>query len=149
MHLTLNFSGEPRAVQSMRVCQIGGFLRKYQPKAVTDWKNWIRLQAIDQLPEGWQVIADTPISVDCEFRFTPPKSMRASLRRDLMAGSAVAWKTTRPDLGDNLRKGVLDALTGIVWRDDALIARDSGRKIYAREPGIKIMIQTIAESETI
>ena len=38
--------------------------------------------------------------------------------------------TSRPDLSDNLHKGFLDALKGILFRDDALIVWSESRKIY-------------------
>jgi len=136
--LLLNFSGEPKAIQSVRFAKIGAHFSKYQPKQNVEWKNFIKITAIGQLPPDW-VLLDAPVGITVEFRFTPPKSMR---KRDILAiqSGNVVYKTTKPDLTDNLCKGLIDALTGVVWRDDSLICRVASVKRYAMTPGVAMKI---------
>lgn len=131
--LALSFPGRPRAVQSVRFARIGPFLRKYQPQEVVEWKNLIALQAQTQLPPGFSAFDGVPLRLIVEYRFAPPKSMPKRDLRALQAGAAF-YKTTKPDLSDNLNKGLLDALTGLVWKDDALIAQVHARKLYTAGP---------------
>lgn len=136
--LLLNFSGEPKAIQSVRFAKRGEHFSKYQPKQNVEWKNFIKITAISQLPADWAIL-DAPIGIAVEFRFTPPKRMR---KRDLMAirDGNVIYKTTKPDLTDNLCKGLIDALTGVVWCDDSRICRVYSVKRYATTPGVQMKI---------
>lgn len=56
-----------------------------------------------------------------------------------------SWYLSKPDL-DNLVKAIKDALTGIVWKDDALVCRELTSKEYAaadENPGAAVMIEVI------
>jgi Holliday junction resolvase RusA-like endonuclease len=72
MKLNFIFRSEPKAIQSARFANIGGFMRSYQPKANKDWKNWIKLQAQMQLPSDFTMINE-PIT-KLHFVFKPLKS---------------------------------------------------------------------------
>lgn len=69
MNLKLHFTGNPKAVQSFRYTKSG---MRYQPFSVTDWKNYIRLAAQQQLPPGF-VILDSPLMVSAVFTFSAPR----------------------------------------------------------------------------
>lgn len=138
MEVSLYFAGEPKAIQSVRVAQIGGFIRKYQPKANVDWKAYLRVLAIDQLPTDWEPLSDA-LELHVDFSFAPLRSMSKKLRARI-AGGEIVYKPSRPDLCDNLMKGLCDALTGVVWRDDAQICRVSSVKRYGDKPGIAITV---------
>lgn len=141
MTITFTFPGEPRAVQSVRFAKIGNFMRKYQPKTVTEWKSWIKLQAVDQISRncpGFKPFSG-PLGVDVDFVFTLPKSACKADRMAVSNGLTV-YKDTRPDLGDNLCKGTFDALTEIVWLDDSQIVEIHSRKVYGLRPMIAIKV---------
>ena len=127
--LAFLFFGRPQAVQSFRFARTPFGMRKFQPQAVVDWKNRIRLEAVAQLPLRFAPFADTPLRIEVEYLFSPPKSLP---KHDFVAiqQGRVFFKTTRPDLADNLNKGLLDALTGIVWKDDSVIVEVYARKVY-------------------
>jgi len=46
----------------------------------------------------------------------------------------VIYKTTKPDLVDNLMKGLFDAMKGVVFIDDALVCKTETEKIYGLVP---------------
>ena len=73
MNLKLHFTGNPKAVQSFRYTKSG---MRYQPFSVTDWKNYIRLAAQQQLPPGF-VILDSPLMVQ-------KKTFHAGERRQIL-----------------------------------------------------------------
>lgn len=70
-----------------------------------------------------------PVAVAITFRFPRPRGHFG--KRGLLP-SAPSQVTTLPDI-DKLVRAVLDALTGIVWRDDAQVVVLDIRKAYQRE----------------
>jgi Holliday junction resolvase RusA-like endonuclease len=57
------------------------------------------------------------------------------------------YHTMRPDL-DNLVKSVKDALTGVIWKDDAQIIRLVAEKRYGREMVI-ISVMSVGRKEVV
>lgn len=130
------FPVEPTAVQSARFFRCGGGIRSYQPEKVTNFKRGIRISALNGLPPDFRPF-DVPLKLEVDFVFAPLRSMR---KRDLakIAAGEIVWKPSRPDLTDNLLKGLSDALTGIVWTDDAIVCEVHSRKIYGDTPCIRL-----------
>lgn len=141
--LKLKILGEPKAIQSFKVAVFGGKVRGYQPKGNTDWKGFIRLHASQNLPQGWEPQTES-LYVICKFYFPPTKSWTKKKLQQLREGG-IFHKITKPDLSDNLRKGLLDALTGVVWKDDSIIAMDSGWKRFSFTPRICITVYRILD----
>lgn len=139
--MNFTFEGEPKAIQSVRFANRGSFTVKYQPKQNTDWKGYIRLSAVSQLPAGFAVL-DEAIAISVSFIFLPPKSMKKADLKNIELGKTV-YKFTKPDLADNLCKGLLDALSGVVYRDDSLIAKVQSRKIYGITPRIELTVERL------
>lgn len=83
-----------------------------------------------------------PIQCDVTLYVTRPGGHYG--KRGLLP-SAPLYPTTRPDR-DKLARAVFDALSGIVWRDDAQVVTGSTSKLYAdgRGPGVEIRIERIA-----
>ena len=135
------FRTEPKAIQSVRFCRIGDHVRSYQPKCNAEWKNFIRLAAAEQLPEGWQSL-DGPLALEVDFVFSPLRNFPKRTLQAISAGNRV-YKSTKPDLCDNLLKGLCDALTGICWRDDAQICKVSSCKYFGLDPMIKLRVNQI------
>ena len=57
-----------------------------------------------------------------------------------------AWHESKPD-ADNLSKAVKDALSGLLWRDDAQVACMEVRKVIAsgqEQPGVEIVVEKLA-----
>lgn len=136
--IELYFPGEPKAVQSFRFTKEG---RRFQPKATTDWKGYIRLAALEQLPQDFRLL-DCPLALSVGFAF-PPLAAFPKVKRAALEAGAMLWKSTRPDLTDNLMKGLCDALTGIVWIDDARICKVASAKTYSLEPGITVIVEPL------
>ena len=53
------------------------------------------------------------------------------------------YPTTKPDL-NNLIKPLEDALTGIVWVDDAQIVRSREEKVFGEEPEVRVIVTQLA-----
>lgn len=55
------------------------------------------------------------------------------------------WHDTKPD-AENLAKGMMDALTGIVWADDRQVAKALIAKFYAsadEQPGVFVQVERL------
>lgn len=77
---------------------------------------------------------DVPIAVTLTFYLERPRS----------APRRVLWPAKRPDW-DKLARLVCDALTGVVYRDDALICRATVEKVFAadRPAGCSITVEVL------
>jgi Holliday junction resolvase RusA-like endonuclease len=109
-----------------------------------DWRADIRdaaMRAVDGVPTSayWE----RPLAVGILFTLPRPKghylptnSRRAApeLRPD-----APKHPAGKPD-ADKLLRAVLDALTGLVWRDDAQVVDILARKLYGERPGADITV---------
>ena len=87
-----------------------------------------------------------PVSVTLDFFFARPQGHfgKKGLRK-----SAPKHPAVRPDL-DKLVRAVLDALTGVAFRDDAQVVTLTARKRYCEDnvsPGLRVEITNLAPSE--
>lgn len=137
---TLHFAGEPKAVQSVRFARVGNFMRKFQPKEVTDWKTYIKVMAMQQLGQDFKPLAAGEhecIELRVVFTFPIRKSETKRRKAWVMAGGRI-MHNRKPDLTDNLMKGLSDALTGILWADDAKVCLVGSVKVDGEMPAIDL-----------
>jgi Holliday junction resolvase RusA-like endonuclease len=75
------------------------------------------------------LLENIPLAVEASFFFDKPKSTKKDVRH----------KITKPDL-DKLLRGLLDSLTGIVFRDDAQVVACSVRKGFGLPSRVEVAI---------
>lgn len=63
-----------------------------------------------------------------------------------MEGQRKPWPTSKPDLL-KLARGVEDALTGIVYEDDAQIVFETMRKQWSQIEGVQVRVQEMTSSD--
>jgi Holliday junction resolvase RusA-like endonuclease len=87
---------------------------------------------------GREPVAEHPLHVSLRFSFVRPKS---HLKKDgsLRKGKPQAM-TRKPDV-DKLVRPVLDALTGIVWRDDSQVTAVWADKFYGATNGCWVKVE--------
>ncbi|MGA9668433.1 MAG: RusA family crossover junction endodeoxyribonuclease [Terracidiphilus sp.] len=78
--------------------------------------------------------AGVPVRVCVTFVFQKPKSAPASRTRP----------TVKPDL-DKLARSTTDALTGVLWADDAQVVEYSLNKIYGTLEHVQVSVQLVEE----
>lgn len=131
MTLQLFIPGEPIAQPRQRHRIVGkgreAYVQSYVPTThpVQGWKAAI-IASVKQMPHGYHV-KDEPVGLEILFQFERPESHRK--KRGGLAKGAPRFKTSKPDL-DNLEKAVKDALTGVLWHDDAQVTYVWKRKVW-------------------
>jgi Holliday junction resolvase RusA-like endonuclease len=159
MKLKFFFPGIPFSKQSVRANPVYGrdgspvvytdersgrkrvLIRYHQPKAITDQENNIRAIAISQLPPAFKPFDGEVHVCRLDFVFPPLKSFPKIKLMNIVSGST-EYKTTKPDLLDNLSKGFFDSLEGILYLNDSQICETiSTRKIYGMTPGISLEVE--------
>jgi crossover junction endodeoxyribonuclease RusA len=128
--------GEPKPQGSMKGFSVAGRIQVVHAKS-TDlavWRHAITSSAFDLWGEHPPL--DVPLVVTLDFLLPKPKS--APKKRYL--------PDRRPDL-DKLTRAVLDALTGIVFTDDARIVTLTAHKFFARERpiGVHVSVRPVEE----
>lgn len=83
------------------------------------WRHLVAAEASRSL-NGAGLNMHGPVSVDAHFYLPRPKAL----------GKRAKPHITRPD-ADKLARGVLDALTGVIWRDDSQVESLVVTKQYA------------------
>jgi crossover junction endodeoxyribonuclease RusA len=97
------------------------------PKTLKDW----RAAVASVLQNQWAgPPIDGAVSVELYFSLLRPKS----------APKSRIWHTTRPDV-DKLARALLDAMTGIVFRDDSQVTDLVVQKRYWQESGVRVIVQ--------
>ena len=108
---------------------------------VRPWREAVRQEAL----KIGLVVSDQPIYLHLLFRFHRPKGHYNA--KGQIKPSAPTTHTTRPDL-DKLARSTLDALTGVLFRDDSQVAFLVASKEYAMPgelEGCQIEIRTISD----
>lgn len=130
--------GVPRPKQSFRFTKSG---KSFQSEQVTKEEVSFRTQIIPQLPKIFAPF-DEAVEMHCLYVFPYPSSMKKK-DIELAKGGKIYYKTTKPDITDNLNKGVADAMNGVVFIDDARICIFTAMKIFGDIPRVEIKINTL------
>ena len=99
----------------------------YTDKKTQEYERAIKDFILLQNPER----LDGAISLNVIFMYSTPRN-----------GSH--YKTNRPDI-DNLLKGLLDPLNGILWADDSQVVEVHASKVYGRADAIYLEVKNVSE----
>lgn len=104
------------------------------------WKALVADAAVENIPSvnGARRLLQGPLKLSVTFYLPRPKGHFGA--RGLKP-SAPIYPTVKPDVTKLLR-AVEDALTGIVWRDDAQIVSQFAQKVYGEPARTEIHIAT-------
>lgn len=126
-------------------------------KRVAPWRSDVRdaaMAALDNEVLGGRpnpgYALTGPVAVELAFRWPRPKGHYGTGRNaGVLKPAAPVWPATLPDL-DKLARAVLDALTGIVWVDDAQVVDLGLRKRYAdgEGPGVTVTVSDLRRLRT-
>ena len=131
------YHGIPRAQGRPRATRMGHFTRVYEAKDDTLNKSNIRAQVVAQGPEYHE---SGPVTVSLICNFPRPKS---HFNTRGLSPRAPEHHAQKPD-AENVAKAILDALTGVCWKDDAQVCSLAVHKAWTdREP---VTMITVAEA---
>jgi Holliday junction resolvase RusA-like endonuclease len=139
--LAFTIPGEPRGKGRPRATSRGGFTRLYTDKKTASYENLVALAAREALA-GREPL-DEPVGISIRVRLCPAASLSNRKREAMLSGAE--HPTKKPDL-DNVVKAVMDGCNAVAFRDDALVVRQTASKVYARVPGVDVVITTIKEA---
>jgi Holliday junction resolvase RusA-like endonuclease len=125
--IAFTVTGQPQPKGSARAFMPKGWTRPIITSANPNLKQWEatikgELQRVmaDTPRDVLNELYDAPVSVTLIFRVARPKSL----------AKRVTEATKKPDL-DKLARGAIDALSGVLFRDDAQVVAINARKQYA------------------
>jgi crossover junction endodeoxyribonuclease RusA len=105
----------------------------HEKRPVLDWRRSVASQAAQALPAAWSLI-DGPCVLDVTVYRPRPKSAPGRV-----------FPATAPD-ADKLLRAIGDALTGIVYRDDAQIVTATLRKRFGEPARAAIEVVELIET---
>lgn len=142
-------TGEPVVYRNKNTGRRQVLTQQYQNKDVKENERSIQLVAKEQLPAGFTP-TDRPIAVTrLVYSFPPIKSLNKAQKQAIEEGKFVL-KHTKPDLTDNLSKGLFDALQGIVYMNDSQICSMCDVfKEYSNRPGITVHFRILEKDDSL
>jgi Holliday junction resolvase RusA-like endonuclease len=133
--ITICIKGDPYSWAAPRVTGRVTYNPKSRQKRDYIWQ--VRSQYREKALEG-------AISVDLRFFMPIPSSW--SIKRKNRALNEEIKHTSKPDI-DNMTKAALDALKGIVFKDDNQICEIHAKKSYSEKPMVIAYIRQIQNKE--
>lgn len=116
--------GRPRAARN------GRRIVMYDPKDSREYKQYVSLIARQHAPK---TLLEGPLSVRMKIYRQIPKSTTKKDRALIFEGKK--RPITKPDT-DNYTKSVLDALNGIIYKDDSQVTDLYASKYYSDDPRV-------------
>lgn len=116
------------------------FSQTYDPKNSRDFKATMHLLAQTELIAEGKYQIEGPCVMTIHVFVPIPKSFSKKKRQQALDG--IIRPTNKPDV-DNLAKGVMDSLTGVLYTDDRLVVQISVYKFYREREGVDVTIQSL------
>ena len=134
MEISFDVLGRPAPQGSKKSIGGGRFIEA--SKFLPSWRTDVKIAATTAVTmNGWK-IAEGPVELEVLFYLDRPSTISKTKR---------PYPIVPPDV-DKLVRAVCDALTGLVYRDDAQVIRLLAWKTYAdtREPGAFIRVNELS-----
>lgn len=138
--------GEPTPKQSVRSRvvkskSVKNYVHHYQSNKIKDKEKSIAEVVSLQVGDDFKPY-DCCLRADVEYIFSLPKSATKEEREAINNGYMV-YKTTKPDVTDNLNKGLFDALEGVLYTNDSRISVICASKYYGLQPKTILILTPI------
>ena len=127
--------GKPVGKGRPRASTRGGFVRMYTDAKTLTYEAAIKDEAAKAMGNAELFETAMHLHVNCYYQL--PKRWPKRLQQQALDGEV--FPNVKPDL-DNVVKAVLDAMNGVVYRDDAQVVNLVATKRYATEPRVEVYI---------
>ena len=117
--------GVPVGKGRPRFAKRGNFVSTYTPERTASYENLVKVLAMQEMSGNQRV--STPVNVLIDIAVRPPVSWSKKKREQALNGET--YPTGKPDI-DNVAKGILDAMNGVVYLDDKQVVSLMVRKFY-------------------
>jgi Holliday junction resolvase RusA-like endonuclease len=131
--IVITMNGEPQGKGRPRFARG----HAYTPQATRNYETALKFAA--QVAMRGREILEGPLKIEVFAGFGIPKSWSAAKSARALIGTI--RPTGKPDI-DNVLKA-MDALNGIVWRDDAQVVTASISKRYTDNPRLRIEVERL------
>lgn len=141
----LTVYGEAQPAGSKRGFQVGGHVQivDANPKS-KGWKSHVATVAGERM--AGEPLYEGPLLLSVTF-VRPRPAGHFNSKGELNAqGLRNPYPITRPD-ATKLLRGVEDALTGVVWRDDSQVVIQVANKVYGEPARVDILVEEIREED--
>ena len=110
----------------------------FERKESRNYKAYVRMLAVKAMEaHALQTIEDA-VKVDIRICKAVPKSF--SKKKSIDALNNNIRPTTKPDV-DNIAKAIMDALTSVVWKDDAQVCSLTVTKEYSNSDCVSVTVK--------
>ena len=133
MEIVITVPGEAVPQARPRVTHCG----TYDPPKCRAYKQKVALYA-KTVMRGKKPLSGA-LNLDVVVYRSIPKSW--TKKRRFAAAAGDVDPTTKPDI-DNLLKGLMDAMSGIVWNDDSQVVNVMAEKVYDTKPRAVVKVST-------
>ena len=128
-------TGKPVGKGRPRASTRGGFVRMYTDAKTLGYEAAIADEAARAM-SGAEPF-ETPMQMQVSCYYPIPKSWPKKIKQEAI--DEEVFPKVKPDL-DNVVKAILDALNGVVYRDDAQVVNLVATKRYATEPRVEVYV---------
>lgn len=136
--------GLPIPQGNLRASVVNGhaYLHEKSKGPLSAWRHAVASAAQPYAPK---TLWEGPVSITLLFTLPQPKSRKEWAGRGKNKRRVKWWPDRRPDV-DKLARACLDALTNVVFRDDAQVVGLSATKRYGA-PGVVVYLRRIGEED--
>lgn len=113
----------------------------YTPQKTVDFESMVSWYA--KAAMAGKPLYEGALCVFLYYGIPIPKSLEPRIKR-----GEIIYPTKRPDM-DNYEKSVLDAMNGIVYKDDAQVIEVIQKKRYSRNPKVIVTICKVNTDQKI
>ena len=128
--------GKAQPQERPKFSRFGKGVRAIDPPKSRAYKELVKLVAWQNKPS--EPIQE-PIKLSVDIYIVPPKKYHTKPKQALIASGEMR-PTTKPDI-ENLLKGIMDGMTGIIYRDDSLVVELVARKFYDMTPRAEVTVE--------
>ena len=143
--------GLPVGKQRPRATIIGGHAKIYTPKKTVSYEALVRSSFLSKYRKGLQQITNGYVKVEINvyYQLEKPHFIKHGINSEghkKLSGEILPTK--KPDV-DNIAKTILDALNGVIYRDDAQVIELVVKKSYIENlTYVRVKIVTYDYNET-